>query len=161
LQYASNGTHRLRRLIGNMVVQLGAVRIPSAAAVAHPHRDGRRGGGGENDDDYARSNRTADSNHSAASPSRNGESATRGDYCGPPVIGPGTPMFRLGRAISIALRILVAVDSAISLNSDLQEAWLMYKDVVMDWSEQKRKVRAFTFHDHFPCRYRTFILCKI
>ena len=52
-------------------------------------------------------------------------------------------MFRLGKAISVALRILVAVDAAVLSNADLQEAWLMYKDVVMDWSEQKRNV---SFH---------------
>jgi hypothetical protein len=52
-------------------------------------------------------------------------------------------MFRLGKAISVALRILVAVDAAVLSNADLQEAWSMYKDVVMDWSEQKRNV---SFH---------------
>jgi hypothetical protein len=137
LQLASNGTSRLRRLIRNMVVQLGAVRIPSAAPPSS-HDEYR---GGERGNDDVRSNL-------ATSPSRKGAYKGKGDY-GPPVIGPGTPMFRLGKSISIALRILVAVDSAISFNSDLQEAWLMYKDVVMDWSEQKRKVSFFTCNDLF------------
>ena len=46
---------------------------------------------------------------------------------------PGVPMFRLGRAISVALRVLIAVDAAVSSNDDLREAWAMYKDVVMEW----------------------------
>ena len=150
LQLASNGTSRVRRLMKNMVVQLGAVRIPSASAAAAPpsrdeqRRDGERreGVGGPykcNDGDV----RSASGTDDVAAPSggRNGErGAAKVVDDGPPVFGPGTPMFRLGKAISVALRILVAVDAAVSSNADLQEAWSMYKDVVMDWSEQKRNV---------------------
>jgi hypothetical protein len=63
-------------------------------------------------------------------------------------------MFGLGKAITVALRILVAVDTAVSTNADLQEAWAMYKDVVMEWSEQRRTVSNASMcyaHLNFPC----------
>jgi hypothetical protein len=152
LQLASNGTSRVRRLMKNMVVQLGAVRIPSASAAAAPpshdeqRRDGERrregvvGGPTNRDDGDARSASGTDDVVAVPSGGRNGERGAAKVDDGPPVFGPGTPMFRLGKAISVALRILVAVDTAVSSNADLREAWSMYKDVVMDWSEQKRNV---------------------
>ena len=121
LQLASNGTARVRRLIKNMVVQLGAVRTPSAAPFTNVEIEG--GSHGSDNDASAVSSPTGAHN----------SSNTR-----PPVFGPGTPMIRLGKAISTALRLLVTVDVAISSNADLQEAWSIYKDVVMEWSEQKR-----------------------
>lgn len=129
LQRAANGAARLRRLVKNMVVQLGAVQTPAAAPFYGERRDGDGGegggGSGEEDDGAA---------------ARRGE----GDGTGPtqaPVFGPGVPMHRLGRALATALRMLVALDAAVAANADLQEAWAMYKDVVIEWSEQKRTVR--------------------
>ena len=80
-------------------------------------------------------NNGASANPNGANSRAKGEQAMQS-----PVFGLGVPMFRLGKAISIALRILVAVDTSVSSNADLQEAWAMYKDVVMEWSEQKRTV---------------------
>lgn len=123
LQLASNGTARVRRLIKNMVVQLGAVRTPAAA----PFTNGDIEGGSHGSD-----------NASAVSSPTGAHNSSKGDTTRPPVFGPGTPMIRLGKAISTALRLLVTVDVAVSSNADLQEAWPIYKDVVMEWSEQKR-----------------------
>jgi len=133
LQVASNGTARLRRLVKNMVVQLGAVQTPSA--VPFYYDEDEEGGSINEDDGMSTSvmNTRASATHNGAN---NG--AKRGESMQSPVFGPGVPMFRLGKAISIALRILVAVDASVSSNVDLQEAWAMYKDVVMEWSEQKR-----------------------
>eukprot|EP00584_Thalassiosira_punctigera_P026636 CAMPEP_0172578504 /NCGR_PEP_ID=MMETSP1067-20121228/138769_1 /TAXON_ID=265564 ORGANISM="Thalassiosira punctigera, Strain Tpunct2005C2" /NCGR_SAMPLE_ID=MMETSP1067 /ASSEMBLY_ACC=CAM_ASM_000444 /LENGTH=1253 /DNA_ID=CAMNT_0013371201 /DNA_START=412 /DNA_END=4173 /DNA_ORIENTATION=- len=140
LQAASNGTARLRRLVKNMVVQLGAVQTPSAVPFYYDERQSgeeQEGGGGSGDGEDGMS---ASATNNAASASANGvgNRANGGQSVQSPVFGPGVPMFRLGKAISIALRILVAVDSSVSSNADLQEAWAMYKDVVMEWSEQKR-----------------------
>lgn len=121
LQLASNGTARVRRLIKNMVVQLGAVRTPAAA----PFTNGEIEGGSHGSD-----------NASAVSSPTGAHNSSKGTRS--PVFGPGTPMIRLGKAISTALRLLVTVDVAVSYNADLQEAWSIYKDVVMEWSEQKR-----------------------
>lgn len=120
LQLASNGTARVRRLIKNMVVQLGAVRTPAAAPFTND--------GGSHGSD----------NPSAVSSPTGAHNSSKEDTTRPPVFGPGTPMIRLGKAISTALRLLVTVDVAVSSNADLQEAWSIYKDVVMEWSEQKR-----------------------
>mmetsp|Transcript_20449 Transcript_20449/g.44383 ORF Transcript_20449/g.44383 Transcript_20449/m.44383 type:complete len:1312 (+) Transcript_20449:63-3998(+) len=136
LQLASNGTTRLRRLVKNMVVQLGAVQTPSAVPFYYDERQKEEGDGGSNNEDDGMS---ASVTNNGASASSNGENRVKGERSmQPPVFGPGVPMFRLGKAIAIALRIAISVDTAVSNNADLQEAWAMYKDVVMEMSEQKR-----------------------
>lgn len=136
LQLASNGTARIRRLVKNMVVQLGAVQTPSAVPFYYDQNEEQEGSSSNEGDGVSTS---VTNNGPSASPSganRNGGEPSMQ----PPVFGPGVPMFRLGKAIALALRILVAVDTAVSSNKDLQEAWAMYKDVVMEWSEEKRAV---------------------
>ena len=127
LQLTSNGTSRLRRLVRNMVMQLGAVKTPSAIPFYYDdeHPEDVSGVG------TASGNQNGVNNNNMANVGE--ENLTQ-----PPVFGLGVPLFRLGKAIATALRILVAVDSAISTNTDLLEAWAMYKDVVMELSEQKR-----------------------
>ncbi|EED91652.1 hypothetical protein THAPSDRAFT_262956, partial [Thalassiosira pseudonana CCMP1335] len=90
LQFASNGTARVRRLVKNMVVQLGGCRETNKVEMKV-------------------------------------------------LFGSGVSLNGLGKAIGTALRILVTIDTAVASNADLQEAWAMYKDVVMEWSEQKRE----------------------
>jgi len=119
LQLASNGTARLRRLVKNMVCQLGGCATPAAVPFYY---DGQQ----------AEEDLTLNNSEGAASGVKKVKSTQS------PVFGEGVPMFRLGKAIGIALRLLITVDSAIASNEDLQHAWAMYKDVVMEWSEQKR-----------------------
>lgn len=149
LQLTCNGTYRIRRLVKNMVVQLGAVQTPSAVPflydeqerLSNTHEKGEDMS--SNEDNEGISTSPENSDVGAAGSSLNGvhnNKAKEREQMQPPVFGPGVPMFRLGKAIATALRILVAVDSAVSSNKDLQEAWAMYKDVVMEWSEQKRTV---------------------
>lgn len=115
LQVAQNGTARLRRLVKNMVCQLGGCATPAAIPF---YFDGEH-----SEEDCAASDaKKTKQRHSTQSP----------------VFGEDVPMFRLGKAIGVALRLLITVDSAIASNEDLQHAWAMYKDVVMEWSEQKR-----------------------
>ena len=149
LQLASNGTARLRRLVKNMVVQLGAIQTPSAVPFYNDEEqhqqefngEGGGGGGSENSDEVDNDGMSSSETNNESSVHQNGASNKgkgREEATQPPVFGPGVPMFRLGKAIAIALRILVSTDTAISSNSDLLEAWAMYKDVVMENSEQKR-----------------------
>lgn len=151
LQLTCNGTYRIRRLVKNIVVQLGAVQTPSAVPFYYDEQKQERQSNtherGEdmssNEDNEGMSTSPDNSDVGAAGSSPNGvhdNRAEESEQMQPPVFGPGVPMFRLGKAIATALRILVAVDSAVSSNNDLQEAWAMYKDVVMEWSEQKRTV---------------------
>jgi hypothetical protein len=118
LQLASNGTARLRRLVKNMVCQLGGCATPAAVPF---YFDGQ-----QIEEDLSPNNSVEDKK-------RNEGQSTQS-----PVFGEGVPMFRLGKAIGIALRLLITIDSAVASNEDLQHAWAMYKDVVMEWSEQKR-----------------------
>ena len=120
LQMAANATTRLKRLVKNMVVQLGAVQTPSVVPLYF--------------DDKSNGNEDALEPHDALS---SGE--MKGDAVMPPVFGEGVPMFRLGKSIAIALRLLISVDKAVSENKNLNEAWGMYKDVVVEMSEQKRQ----------------------
>jgi hypothetical protein len=53
------------------------------------------------------------------------------------------PLFVLGKAIGTALRLLIVMDGIVESNGDLREAWGMYKDVVMECSEEKRAVSVF------------------
>ena len=147
LQLASNGTTRIRRLVKNMVVQLGSVQTPSAVPYYYDEQQttqsDEHGEGmvGSNDEDNG-TNTFADDNN--ASSNKNGTSNRKvREEMQPPVLGRTVPLKRLGNAITTSLRILVTVDNAISTNTDLQEAWAMYKDVVMEWSEQKRVVSLF------------------
>ena len=128
LQVASNGTVRLRRLVKNMVVQLGAVQTPSAVPFYYDDRPSEEGGSEDQNGSSA-----SEKENAATAPKRVGEEAMQ-----PPVFGQGVPMYRLGKAIAVALRILVAVDAAVASNAELQEAWAMYKDVVMEHGEEKR-----------------------
>mmetsp|Transcript_22201 Transcript_22201/g.36299 ORF Transcript_22201/g.36299 Transcript_22201/m.36299 type:complete len:1318 (-) Transcript_22201:84-4037(-) len=121
LQLASNGTARLRRLVKNMVCQLGGCATPAAVPF---YFDGQQS-----------QELTPNDSEGAASDAKK---AKQGQTTQSPVFGEGVPMFRLGKAIGIALRLLITVDSAVASNEDLQHAWAMYKDVVMEWSEQKR-----------------------
>ena len=123
LQLASNGTVRLRRLVKNMVCQLGGCATPAAVPF---YFDGQ-----QTEEDSSRNKSVG-----AASEVKK---AKEGQSTQSPVFGEGVPMFRLGKAIGIALRLLITVDSAIASNEDLQHAWAMYKDVVMEMSEQKRE----------------------
>mmetsp|Transcript_18981 Transcript_18981/g.35373 ORF Transcript_18981/g.35373 Transcript_18981/m.35373 type:complete len:385 (+) Transcript_18981:421-1575(+) len=145
LQVASNGTARLRRLVKNMVVQLGAVQTPSAVPFYYDERQNEDEEGGSINEDDGMSTSVTNTRASATHNGANNR-AKGGQSMQSPVFGPGVPMFRLGKAISIALKILVAVDASVSSNVDLQEAWAMYKDVVMEWSEQKRTASASVFH---------------
>ena len=119
LQLASNGVARLRRLVKNMVCQLGGCATPSAVPFFFD--------GDQTEDDL-----TPNSVGAASTMKKKGQSTQS------PVFGKGVPMFRLGKAIGMALRLLITVDSAIASNEDLQQAWAIYKDVVMEWSDQKR-----------------------
>lgn len=101
LQLVSNGCVRLKRLVKNMVVQLGGCAAPSQMS--------------------------------------EGEAASEEDT---PVLGSGVSLLVLGKAVGTALRVLITVDEAIEKNDDLREAWGMYKDVVMDHSEEKRAVSS-------------------
>jgi len=119
LQMAANATTRLKRLVLNMVVQLGAVQTPSVVPLYFDHRSNVDEDALEPHDDLS-----------------NGE--IKEDAVLPPVFGVGVPMFRLGKSIAVALRLLISVDKAVSENQNLNEAWGMYKDVVVEMSEQKR-----------------------
>ena len=119
LQMAANATTRLKRLVLNMVVQLGAVQTPSVVPLYLDHRSNVDEDALEPHDDLS-----------------NGE--IKEDAVLPPVFGVGVPMFRLGKSIAVALRLLISVDKAVSENQNLNEAWGMYKDVVVEMSEQKR-----------------------
>jgi hypothetical protein len=59
-----------------------------------------------------------------------------------PVFGSDVSLILIGKAIGTALRLLLTVDQAVATNDDLREAWSMFKDVVMDHSEEKRAVSA-------------------
>lgn len=122
VQMASNGTARLRRLVKNMVCQLGGCATPAAVPF---YFDGQH-----TEEDLSPNNSVG-----AASEVKKHKA---GQSTQSPVFGEGVPMFRLGKAIGIALRLLITIDSAVACNEDLQHAWAMYKDVVMEWSEQKR-----------------------
>jgi hypothetical protein len=122
LQLASNGTARLRRLVKNMVCQLGGCTTPAAVPF---YFDGQ-----QKDDEVLSQNKS----DGAASDVKKASTLQA------PVFGEGVPMFKLGKAIGIALRLLITVDSAVASNQDLQLAWAMYKDVVLEWGEQKRSV---------------------
>ncbi|EJK68491.1 hypothetical protein THAOC_10317 [Thalassiosira oceanica] len=119
LQMAANATTRLKRLVKNMVVQLGAVQTPSVVQLYFDNKS--------NDDEDALEP------HDALSSGEIKEDAVL-----PPVFGEGVPMFRLGKSIAVALRLLISVDKSVSENQNLNEAWGMYKDVVVEMSEQKR-----------------------
>ena len=119
LQLASNFTARLRRLMKNMVIQLGGCATPAAVPF---YFDGQ-----QNEEVLSQHN-----NEEAESEAKKASTQS-------PVLAPGIPMYRLGKAIGVALRLLITVDSAVASNQDLQHAWAMYKDVVMEWSEQKRE----------------------
>lgn len=138
LQMASNGTTRLRRLVKNMVVQLGAVQTPSAVPFYYDERQTEEHEGGSDNEDGDEMSTSVTQNGGASTNPKSGNKSNREESMQAPVFGPGVPMFRLGKAIAMALRVLVAVDTAVSTNADLQEAWAMYKDVVMEWSEEKR-----------------------
>mmetsp|Transcript_21613 Transcript_21613/g.52202 ORF Transcript_21613/g.52202 Transcript_21613/m.52202 type:complete len:1326 (+) Transcript_21613:117-4094(+) len=139
LQSAANGTARIRRLVKNMVVQLGAVQTPSAVPFYYDVRQNENDGSSKNEDDGMSTSVANNGNGTSPIPTHVKSNKVEGEQSmQPPVFGPGVPMFSLGKAIATALRILVAIDTAVSSNTDLQEAWGMYKDVVMEWSEQKR-----------------------
>lgn len=122
LQLASNGTARLRRLVKNMVCQLGGCATPAAVPFYF-------------DEQQTEEDLTSSNGGGAASQV---QKANQGQTAQSPVFGEGVPMFRLGKAIGMAFRLLITMDSAVASNEDLQHAWAMYKDVVMEWSEQKR-----------------------
>jgi len=141
LQLACNGTNRLKRLVMNMVMQLGGVQTPCVFPV-HDDEQGRQEGvrqGSEENMSESASNSgvgATSSNPNAGSSNINTRNNQR-EELQPAVFGQGVPMFRLGKAICTALRLLISIDTAISSNTDLLEAWGMYKDVVMEWSTQK------------------------
>ena len=141
LQLACNGSNRLKRLVMNMVMQLGGVQTPCVVPV-HDDNDNEQGirqGSEEEILSESASNSGAggtSSNPNAGSHVNNTRNNQR-EELQPPVFGQGVPMFRLGKAICTALRLLISIDTAISSNTDLLEAWGMYKDVVMEWSTQK------------------------
>ena len=56
------------------------------------------------------------------------------------MFGSGVSLILFGKAIGTALRLLITVDSAVSNNDDLKEAWGLFKDVVVDHSEERRAV---------------------
>ena len=147
---ASNGTTRLRRLVKNMVVQLGAVQTPSAVPFYYDERQTEEHEGGSDNEDGDEMSTSVTQNGGASTNPKSGNKSNREESMQAPVFGPGVPMFRLGKAIAMALRVLVAVDTAVSTNADLQEAWAMYKDVVMEWSEEKRTVSVSTYQNYFP-----------
>lgn len=99
LQLVQNGCLRLKRLVNNMVVQLGGCATPS----------------------------TIDAD------AQNGEVHQ-------PILGADISLLAVGKAIGTAFRLLITADSAVDDNNHLKEAWGMYKDVVMDHSEEKRAV---------------------
>mmetsp|Transcript_26731 Transcript_26731/g.55214 ORF Transcript_26731/g.55214 Transcript_26731/m.55214 type:complete len:1342 (+) Transcript_26731:142-4167(+) len=147
LQLASNGTVRLRRLVKNMVVQLGGCSTPAAvpfyfdrSAAGDENGAGTtsnvlNGEGGNKIDSAADDKGNEDQLGVRGSAAQN-KNSFLGEQ--PPIFGKGVSLIHLGKAIGTALRILIAVDTAIATNTDLQEAWAMYKDVVMEWSEEKR-----------------------
>lgn len=137
LQLACNGTNRLKRLVMNMVMQLGGVQTPCVVPV-HDDEQGIRQGSEENMSESASNSGAGgtSSNPNAGSHVNNTRDNQR-EELQPPIFGQGVPMFRLGKAICTALRLLISIDTAISSNTDLLEAWGMYKDVVMEWSTQK------------------------
>lgn len=131
LQFASNGTARVRRLVKNMVVQLGGCVTPAAVPF---YFDGAEARDKQSGDESASQKASGDSNNSADTKKAKEEQSMQS-----PVFGSGVSLNGLGKAIGTALRILVTIDTAVASNADLQEAWAMYKDVVMEWSEQKRE----------------------
>lgn len=157
LQLASNGTLRLRRLVKNMVVQLGGCSTPAAVPF---YFDGsapgdENGAGktsnvliveGEDNIGSAESDKGNDDQLDVRGSVAQYKNSSLGEQ--PPVFGKGVSLIHLGKAIGTALRILIAVDTAIATNTDLQEAWAMYKDVVMEWSEEKRIVSSLHFSSH-------------
>eukprot|EP00804_Cyclotella_cryptica_P021844 CCRYP_000825-RB/>CCRYP_000825-RB protein AED:0.05 eAED:0.05 QI:342/1/1/1/1/1/9/177/1131 len=122
LQLASNGTARLRRLVKNMVVQLGGCATPAAVPFYFDRHSEAERNEAKNEDKESKSLEAKKDEQSMQ----------------PPVFGSEVSFIVLGRAIGTALRILITVDSAIASNEDLREAWAMYKEVVMDHSEEKR-----------------------
>lgn len=100
LQLVQNGCVRMKRLVRNMVVQLGGCVTPGNSI------------GNEEEGEQS------------------------------PVFAEDVSLLLLGKAIGTALRILITVDEAVAKNDDLREAWGMYKDVVMDHSEEKRAVSS-------------------
>ena len=99
LQLVQNGCLRLKRLVRNMVVQLGACATPSTTGTE-----------------------------------------TQTQEMHQPIVGAN--IIHVGKAIGIALRLLITVDNAVVDNKHLREAWGMYKDVVMDHGEENRAVSA-------------------
>jgi hypothetical protein len=106
LQLIRNGCLRLKRLVRNMVIQLGGCVTPCISTEA----DG--------------------------SVNSEQQSAVFGSNIALPI---------LGKAIGSALRLLITVDEAVANNDDLREAWGMFKDVVMDHSEERRAVSNVFF----------------